>query len=271
MCTLVLGFDPDAPMAALIIGVRDEYLDRAWVGPARHWPQYPELLGGRDLLAGGTWLAVHSAAPRAASVLNGRGKPTAEQTRLSRGELPLRLAAHCTEPRDLDLNQLVDIERYDPCHLVLVSPDSARLWSWDGSTLTDQVLRPGLHLVVNSGLEGADHEPDGLGTEQMLARIEHFRPLLAAADRPRAASGPVADAWGGWLALANGGGLDPDDARALVVRGDHDGRPWGTSSVSLVAVGRDRVRYDFRAVQAQGEGGGWTTVLDGDAGKGFAE
>lgn len=259
MCTLVLSFDPDAPTAALLIGVRDEYLDRAWVGPDRHWPQYPELLGGRDLLAGGTWLAVRSGTPRAASVLNGRGTPAAGQTRLSRGELPLRAAAHRAEPRDLELNQLVDIERYDPFHLVLVSADSARLWSWDGRTLTDRVLRPGLHLVVNSGLEGADIEPDGPGTERMRARIAHFRPLLAAAERPRATAGPVADAWAGWLPLADGGGLRPDDARALVVRGEHDGRAWGTSSVSLVALGRDRVRYDFRTVP--GGTGAWTTVL----------
>lgn len=262
MCTLVLSFDPDSPVPVLLIGVRDEFLDRDWRGPGRHWPQWPELVGGQDLLAGGTWLAVNSAAPRAASVLNGHGRLAAEGARLSRGELPLRLAARAESEPDLDLGRVVEVDRYDPFHLVLAAPDTARIWSWDGDQLVGRTLGAGLHLVVNSGLEGADPGVEGRGAEQMRARIEHFRPLLAAADRPRAQAGPVSDAWAGWLALADGGGIDPDDARALLVRADFNGRPWGSSSISLVALSGDRVRYDFRAVQ--GGAREWTTVLDAE-------
>lgn len=260
MCTLVLSFDPESPVPVLLIGVRDEYLDRDWRGPGRHWPQWPGLVGGQDLLAGGTWLAVNADAPRAACVLNGHGRPAAEDTRLSRGELPLRLAARAESEPDLDLGRVVEVDRFDPFHLVYATPDSARIWSWDGSRLVGRVLDPGLHLVVNSGLEAADPGVEGRGAEQMRARVEHFHPLLAAADRPRAQPGPVSDAWDGWLALADGGGLGPDDTRALLVRADFDGRAWGSSSISLVALGRDRVRYDFRAVQGRNDA--WTTVLD---------
>jgi uncharacterized protein with NRDE domain len=266
MCTVVLSFDPDSPVPMLLVGVRDEFLDRAWAGPDRHWPRCPELVGGRDLLAGGTWLAVNAAEPRAACVLNGHGKPAAGHSRRSRGELPLRLAAGTPVPEaqaGLDLGRIVDLERYDPFHLLRVAPAAAQLWSWDGVELMGRVLRPGLHMVVNSGLEGTDEGVVGPGAEQMRARIAHFRPLLAAADRPRPQAGPAAEAWGGWLALADGAGLDPADARALLVRADHQGRAWGTSSVSLVALAPDHVRYDFRAVQAgAGTAGGWTTVLD---------
>ncbi|WP_246575739.1 NRDE family protein [Actinospica durhamensis] len=259
MCTVVLSLDPNSPVPVLLIGVRDEFLDRAWLGPRRHWPQWPDLVGGRDLLAGGTWLAVDSAAPRAACVLNGHGKPAAAETRLSRGELPLTLAARGAEP-DLDLDRVVDVERHDPFHLVYATSDSARLWSWDGVELVDRALDPGLHLVVNSGLEGADDGLEGPGVQRMRARIDHFRPLLAAADRPRPRSGPAPAAWAGWLPLADGDGLDPDDSRALLVRADFEGRAWGSSSISLVALSRGHVRYDFRAVQ--GDAGEWTTVLD---------
>lgn len=260
MCTVILSVEPDSPVPVLLIGVRDEFLDRPWRGPGRHWPQRPELIGGQDLLAGGTWLAVNSAAPRAACVLNGHGRPAAEDARLSRGELPL-LAAHAPE-RNLDLARLVDVERYDPFHLVSVTPEAARLWSWDGAQLTGRMLGPGLHMVVNSGLEGADDVVEGAGTQRMRARIAHFRPLLAAADRPWAQGAAGSGAWGGWLALADGGGLDPADPRALLLRADFEGRAWGSSSISLVALSRDRVRYDFRAVRDDGAGE-WTTVLDG--------
>ncbi|MFC6936356.1 NRDE family protein [Actinomadura yumaensis] len=42
--------------------------------PGHHWPDRPGLVAGRDLRAGGTWLAVDPVAPRVATVLNGRGR-----------------------------------------------------------------------------------------------------------------------------------------------------------------------------------------------------
>jgi Transport and Golgi organisation 2 len=265
MCTTVLSFDPGSPVPVLLIGVRDEFLDRAWVPPGRHWPQWPALVGGQDLQAGGTWLAVHPGAPRVACVLNGRGKSADEDSRLSRGDLPLLLAAG--ELDDSTALDALDLARYDPFHLLGATPDSAHLWSWDGERLSDQDLGPGLHLVVNSGLEAEDSQ-DGPGADQMRARVTHFRPLLAAAHRPQPRAGSAADAWEAWLALADGGGLSPADPRALLVRGSFDDREWGSSSISLVALANQGARYDFRATQSsQGAQSSptWTTVLSPDA------
>ncbi|RFU39238.1 hypothetical protein DZF91_23470, partial [Actinomadura logoneensis] len=72
MCTAIVSVDPASPVPVLLVGVRDEFIDRDWEGPGRHWPDRPGLIGGRDLRAGGTWLAVDPAARRAATVLNGR-------------------------------------------------------------------------------------------------------------------------------------------------------------------------------------------------------
>ena len=72
MCTAILGLGPDG--TALLAGVRDEFISRAWQPPGRYWPDRPGVIGGRDLLAGGTWLAVAPDARRVACVLNGRGR-----------------------------------------------------------------------------------------------------------------------------------------------------------------------------------------------------
>ncbi len=90
MCTALLSIDENGRV--LLVGVRDEMLARAWEPPARHWPELPGLIGGRDLQAGGTWLAVSPDDRRAACVLNGRGQQAPAPTRRSRGELPLRAA-----------------------------------------------------------------------------------------------------------------------------------------------------------------------------------
>jgi len=247
MCTAVVSLEPGAP--ALLAGVRDEMADRAWEPPGRHWPDHPGLTGGRDLLAGGTWLAVAPAALRVTCVLNGRGRMAPAGSRRTRGVLPLDVA---------ETGQLAaaGLTRFDPFHLLSVEPERAVLWSWDGECLADTEIGTGLHIVVNGGLDGGP----GTSREQERARVEHFLPRLRAAARPDPRpDGPLAQAWGAWLPLMNGGGIAPDDPRALIVRRDlGGGRIWGTTSVSLVALSRDGLRYDFTA--RPGDPAAWRPV-----------
>jgi Transport and Golgi organisation 2 len=148
MCTALLSIDDDGQM--LLVGVRDEMLARAWEPPARHWPDLPGLIGGRDLVAGGTWLAVSPEDRRAACVLNGRGRQAPAATRRSRGALPVQAAIG----KPLDRSALADL---DPFHLLVAEPGHASLQSWDGRDLLERELRPGLHLAVNSGLASDLH------------------------------------------------------------------------------------------------------------------
>jgi hypothetical protein len=243
MCTAVLSFAPASPIPVLLAGVRDEFVARAWQPPARHWPDRPTLIGGRDTQAGGTWLAVDPGAPRAATVLNGRGRMAPERARTSRGELPLRALADGDGDSPL---AALNLTAFDPFHLLAAEPTAVRLWSWDGDDLTERSLGPGLHLIVNSGLEGSDANDGEPGSAEMSARVAYFRRRFAAAARPEPRSGPPGAAWGQWLRLVDGDGLDRMDPRALVVRRDFgDGRIWGTTSVSLVALARDYARFDF--------------------------
>lgn len=253
MCTAIISVEPSSPVPVVVVGVRDEFVAREWTGPGRHWPERPTLVGGRDLRAGGTWLAVDPDAPRVAVVLNGRGRMAPATARASRGELPLRVAA------DGKLGAL-DLAVFDPFHLVGAEPDRVRLWSWNGETLTERELRAGLHMIVNSGLEGEGQQEGETEDAHMAARLAYFRPRFAAVPRPEPGpDGPVERAWGAWLPLLNGDGLARADHRALLPLLDlGDGRVWGTTSVSLIALGGGGVRYDFSA--APGEGDAWTRV-----------
>lgn len=257
MCTAILGIEPGRPL--LLAGIRDELADRAWRPPGAYWPDRPGVIGGRDLLAGGTWLAVAPAARRAACVLNGRGRMAPTASRRSRGEIPLYAAADGKLPD-------ADLAVFDPFHLLVAEPGRAVLWSWDGDRLAERELGRGLHMVLNSGLAGdltsaaSTADGGGPGRAHELARVGHFLPRLRAAGRPDPEPGaPVADAWGPWLPLLNGDGLGTGDPRALIVRRDlGGGRVWGTTSVSLVGLAPDRVRYDFTG--SPGDPEGWYPV-----------
>lgn len=282
MCTALLSIEPGLPV--LLVGVRDELMDRAWQPPGTHWPDLPDLIGGRDLQAGGTWLAVSPGQHRASCVLNARGRLAPPATRLSRGALPLQAAAG----QPLDKSALANT---DPFHLITADPSGALWQSWDGHEFTERELGPGLHFAVNSGL-AADLLPPQPSTSQAdastgqaengraheLARIAYFLPRLEAAIRPDplakeqggrampgipAESGEparlVAAAWSEWFALLNGDGLSPDDDSALIVRRDLGaGRLWGTTSISLVAMSPGGLRYDFTG--RPGDPGSWYPV-----------
>src|SRR5262252_6708975 len=123
MCTAVLSIEPGQPL--LVTGVRDELTDRAWIPPGRHWHQYQGLIGGQDLQAGGTWLAVSPADLRVACVLNGIGRQAPPASRRSRGVLPLLAAAG----RSLDPGIL---PAFDPFLLVAAEPGRALGRTGDG-------------------------------------------------------------------------------------------------------------------------------------------
>jgi hypothetical protein len=267
MCTAVLSIEPGLPV--LLVGVRDELMDRAWEPPGPHWPDLPDLIGGRDLQAGGTWLAVSPGLHRASCVLNARGKLAPPATRLSRGGLPLRAAAGQPIAKTALANT-------DPFHLITAEPDWALVQSWDGHALTERKLEPGLHLAVNSGLAADLRAPQSAsganqenGRAHELARIAHFLPRLQAATRPNPLptepgqpSQSVATAWGEWIPLLNGDGLSADDDRALIVRRDlGGGRIWGTTSITLVALSPAGLRYDFTG--RPGDPAAWYNVRQG--------
>jgi uncharacterized protein with NRDE domain len=55
MCLILVGYQPDSDRPLVVAANRDEFHERA-SAPADFWPQFPELLAGKDLVAGGTWL-----------------------------------------------------------------------------------------------------------------------------------------------------------------------------------------------------------------------
>ncbi|SOB82702.1 NRDE family protein [Streptomyces sp. 1331.2] len=259
MCTAFVSIEPAAAVPVLLLSVRDEYLGRAWLPPGRHWPDRPGLLGGLDLAAGGTWLAVDPARRTAACLLNGFGPAAPADTRRTRGRLPLTAV---TEGGTGHL----DLTPYDPFHLLLARPDGVAVTSWDGVRAERRELPAGLSVVLNDGLEGrAANRADSERISALMAsRADHFRARFAAAPRPEpTGDGPAERAWGAWLPIVTGDGLALDEDAALVQRRDFgNGRIWGSSSISLLALGPDGLRYDFAAAPVGADGVGWRRVAD---------
>jgi len=242
VCTVVLSLAPAEPMPLLLLGFRDELTDRPWQPPARHWPGSP-LVGGRDEQAGGTWLAVHPGVPRVACILNARGQQAAPEDRRSRGELPLRAAADGSQALRQLHEDLGTLARYDPFFLICADLSAALMLSWDGQHAALENLGSATHVITNAGhTYPSVHQDD---------KAEHFGPKFAAYRPDADPAATIKDAWGDWLTLAGGDGLSDTDPAAVLVQHElPDGRVYGTTSVSLVALGARGLRYDFQPVPA---------------------
>jgi uncharacterized protein with NRDE domain len=70
MCLILAALDAHPDYTLIVAANRDEFYDRP-TASAAFWPEHPRILGGRDLRAGGTWLAV-ARSGRFAAVTNYR-------------------------------------------------------------------------------------------------------------------------------------------------------------------------------------------------------
>jgi hypothetical protein len=275
VCTVVVSLQTAAPMPLLLLGFRDEFTGRPWQPPARHWPGSP-LIGGRDEQAGGTWLAVnagHPGHPRVSCILNARGQLAEPARRKSRGEIPLRVAE---EGRQALRNLYKDpdtLAHYDPFYLVYADLSEALMLSWDGTGAALADLEPATHVLTNSGHayppatdphsgptdpnagptdpHSGPTDPNAGPNEPQVTdpKAARFGPKFAARRPSANPAATIKDAWENWLPLADGDGLPDTDPAAVIVRRElPDGRVWGTTSVTLVALGAKGLRYDFKPV-----------------------
>jgi len=198
MCTLVLAVPPPGGVLQVAAN-RDEFLARAAAPPEisadGRW------LAPRDLRAGGTWLGVN-AAGLFVGVTN-RSAGSRDEARRSRGLLvldALESADAATLHRRLEA---LDPSAYNGFHLAYADGTSAGMTWSDGSTLRQERLSPGVHVVteqsLGAGEDGARrrliHEgvPGGTG----LLDVEGWLALLSVHDpRPRAGTCVHADSVG---------------------------------------------------------------------------
>jgi uncharacterized protein with NRDE domain len=85
MCLILFAIGQPPPHHLVIAANRDEYYGRP-ASPAGFWEDAPEVLGGRDLSMGGTWMGL-SLSGRFAAVTNFRETPPDPIPPRSRGDL----------------------------------------------------------------------------------------------------------------------------------------------------------------------------------------
>lgn len=230
MCTILLAWrgHPDAPI--ILAANRDELIARASAPPGI-LSTSPLVMGGRDLVAGGTWLAV-AAEGTVCAVTNrhpaaGRPAPP-DPTRRSRGEISLALLAGVEAHQVPARLAVLGPGRYNPVNVVWVSADRALVAEVDdGGPVRVIDLQPGAHVLTTGDLD-----------DTSLPKVAMLRAGMDSALAAGGAPGEILLRMRALLASHTSPTDRPVDAACI------HGDVYGTVSASSVIAGVRGVTYE---------------------------
>lgn len=241
MCLLAIAHNVHPDYRLIIAANRDEFYARR-SAPAAFWEEHPQVLAGRDLEQGGTWLGV-TRSGRLAALTNIRNPRAYKSNAPSRGALTREFLASELSAAEFVQRLRSSGAAYNGFNLVL----------WDGERLAHvnsqsgyyQEIHPGIHALSNLDLNTpwpkVEHAKQSM---TQVLRAESLRePVFALlADRSTAADQELPD---------TGVGIEME--RRLSPIFIHAPN-YGTRCSTLVMIGHDgRIRFEERSFDAHAE------------------
>ncbi|MDY0870324.1 NRDE family protein [Dongia rigui] len=219
MCSVIILSRPDHDWPILIASNRDEMHERPWAPPARHWSDRPEVVAGKDVLAGGSWLGINDFGV-VAGILNRRDTLGPQAGKRSRGELVLDALDFADAEAAVAMLQELDAAAYRPFNMVVADNTHAYWLRNLGQEIEAIALLPGLSMITAMDLN-----------DMSSARTRHFLPRWREAALPDPGSGD----WDAWTKVLQSREYEPSgdvfDAMYVV-----SNTGFGTVSSSLIAL-----------------------------------
>ena len=223
MCLIALAHRAHPRWPLVVAANRDEFFARP-TRAAHWWDDAPDVFGGRDLQAGGSWMAMTKSG-RFAMVTNVRGFVEPADA-LSRGTLVAEFGRGVATPEEFARD--VERERYAGFHLVC--GQAGGVVAHLASDAAARVLEPGIFAVSNA--------PAAIDWPKIAYAREAMERALASDD--------IKEELMRFLTTPRGGPIENEVFVALPEMG------YGTRSSTVVLVAADGV-IDFTERSGAGE------------------
>ena len=226
MCLILWAYERHPRYRLILAANRDEFYARPTL-PAGYWPDCPRVLGGRDQVARGTWLAV-SRSGRLAAITNYRDPAAHDPGARSRGDLVAEFVAGRQAPAAYLSGVQQRCRQYNGFNLLVADGDG--MWYFGSRQGRARRLGPGIYGLSNHLLD--TDWPKVAGGRRDLARLisqdaarpENLLALLLDRRQPEDAALPDTGIGLAWERLL---------APRFIVSG-----AYGTRSATVVLVDR---------------------------------
>jgi uncharacterized protein with NRDE domain len=229
MCTLLILFRPDHKWPLIIAGNRDEILERKWEKPFCHWPKYPSVLAGKDLLGGGTWLGINKYG-MVATVLNRTNSIGPSQNKNTRGVLPLKILKHDNIRSAIDEISSINCKNWKSFNLFFGDNKNAY---WAKNTGKNEIII----TKINKGKHFLDsYDLDSFRSPKLKYNYKDF---CESTDPD-----PSIDDWKSWKKILTNKRYPEGIPLAAINISKKNNKGYGTSSSSIIAIPSDKEKYN---------------------------
>lgn len=148
MCLITFAYKTHPSYKLILAANRDEFYARP-TSVAGWWPDHEEILGGRDLEAKGTWMAVHKNG-RFAAVTNYRDIQNIKKNVKSRGDLPVDFLLNEVAPSVYSEAVFGNGSQYNGFNLLTLQEEMAHVSNYGYGV---ELLKPGIYGLSNALLD----------------------------------------------------------------------------------------------------------------------
>lgn len=149
MCLIVFANNVHPKYKLIFAANRDEFYDRP-SEQAEFWSEHPDLLAGKDLKAGGTWMGITKQG-RIAAITNFRDLKNHRDFAPSRGKLTLDFLQDKISAEEYYKKLKPTLNDFNGFNLLLGDVDN--LYYFSNKTDTLLKLKPGIHGISNAVLD----------------------------------------------------------------------------------------------------------------------
>ncbi|HEY4653248.1 MAG TPA: NRDE family protein [Cyclobacteriaceae bacterium] len=149
MCLIVVSLNEHPAYKLIVATNRDEFYNRR-TASADYWSEHPQVLGGRDLEAGGTWMAMNRNG-RISMVTNYRDPSNINRAAPSRGKLVSDYVRTDARPLSYLENVAANARLFNGFNLIVGNQNELYYFSNHGDGIAP--VPPGLHGLSNHLLD----------------------------------------------------------------------------------------------------------------------
>jgi uncharacterized protein with NRDE domain len=230
MCLVAIAHRISSRYPLIIAANREEDHQRPTT-PAAFWPDAPDILGGRDELQRGTWLAINRNG-RFAAVTNLRGVARDPQRR-SRGALVTDFLRDHASALDYVRRVAGEVDEYPPFHL------------YAGRFNDDLALMSGTARTLDRGVHALSNAPIGELWEKVITAERAVAAIVAGSSSATSMAGEL-------LQFLASPPEHNDPTRDILIVGDR----YGTRSSTVVVASADEVLFIEQSYGSGGVAGG---------------